>query len=179
MNTKNELEEILIEYLAIKTALFGSKPDFLKMYCYTHEKRPEDKKNLMQYCSNWKNSKHLKQLYNSTLESVTALKNSFSFNTGSEENGNGEEENGKENEGFFRKGAVNFTDKTQFINYLNNQINLIQDEKQRLDYLKILSDLLRFKEDSNKNTEDIQRFYVPLNCSNCCLYQEKQKELVK
>lgn len=76
-------------------------------------------------------------------------------------------------------GEIDFTNKDQFLNYLNTQVNIISDPKQKTDYLKMLSDLLRFKEDSpNKDGENqIQRFYTPILCKDCKLYQAKKDEI--
>ena len=71
---------------------------------------------------------------------------------------------------------INFTDRMQFIAWLNEKANGIADEKQRMEYLKILSDLLQFKDENKRNTEQM-RFYVPIKCLQCALYQEKREEL--
>lgn len=74
---------------------------------------------------------------------------------------------------------INFTDPTEFIQYLNNQANNIQDEKTKREYLKMLADLLRFKETGNDPGNDIQRFYTPVTCKNCLLYNLKSDEMSK
>lgn len=90
---------------------------------------------------------------------------------------NREQETGEETEptkgkkGFSE--IVNFQDKSQFLQYLNKQANLIQDPKLKADYLKMLSDLLRFKESETGKDNEIQRFYTPISCNNCPLYQAK------
>lgn len=72
---------------------------------------------------------------------------------------------------------INFTDPTEFIQYLNDQANNIQDEKTKREYLKMLADLLRFKETGNDPGNDIQRFYMPVTCQNCMLYNLKADEI--
>lgn len=73
---------------------------------------------------------------------------------------------------------INFTDPAEFINYLNNQANNIQDEKTKREYLKMLADLLRFKDGGNSGQEsEIQRFYTPVTCKNCLLYNLKADEI--
>ena len=72
---------------------------------------------------------------------------------------------------------INFTDPSEFLQYLNNQANLLTDEKDKREYLKMLADLLRFKEGSKTGPDDIQRFYTPENCQNCALYLEQKRKI--
>lgn len=70
---------------------------------------------------------------------------------------------------------VDFANRDDFISYCTAAANRVQDERQRLDYLKILADLQRFKESQTTENNDIQRFYTPLKCCNCPLYKAKKK----
>lgn len=72
---------------------------------------------------------------------------------------------------------IDFTNITEFVTYLNNQANTIQDEKSRREYLKMLADLLRFKDGASGSNDDIQRFYTPQTCKNCLLYNLKADEI--
>lgn len=67
-------------------------------------------------------------------------------------------------------GQIDFQDREQFLEFLNKQANSITDEKERLNYLKLISDLLRLKETDTKSNEEIQRFYTPLQCDSCPMY---------
>ena len=66
---------------------------------------------------------------------------------------------------------VNFLDRDQFLEYLNKKANSQTDEKLQNETLKMLSDNLRYKEGDQENSE-IQRFYVPILCENCKIYQK-------
>lgn len=72
---------------------------------------------------------------------------------------------------------VDFRDREQFLNFLNAEANRIKDGKTRLDVLKMLSDLQRMKEAENGKNGEIQRFYTPLQCSECNLYRKAKAEI--
>lgn len=72
---------------------------------------------------------------------------------------------------------VDFRDREQFLNFLNAEANRIKDGKTRLDVLKMLSDLQRMKEAENGKNGEIQRFYTPLQCSECVLYRKEKAEI--
>lgn len=68
---------------------------------------------------------------------------------------------------------VNFLDRDQFLEFLNNRANEITDDKLRNDILKMLSDNLRYKDGENDENNEIQRFYTPLLCKDCQLYKNE------
>ena len=72
---------------------------------------------------------------------------------------------------------VDFTNKEEFIKYLNGAANRVQDDKLRNDLLKMLSDHLDFKDEQKRDdSSQVQRFYLPLRCQDCKLYQSKLTE---
>lgn len=74
--------------------------------------------------------------------------------------------------------SVNFQDRAQYINYLETRIKAATDEKTRLDYIKLLSDAQQYKKPENSETgPEYQRFYMPLSCQNCQLYQAQKAEI--
>lgn len=72
---------------------------------------------------------------------------------------------------------IDFTDRNEFLQYLNERANRVTDDKQKTETLKMLSDLLRFKEDKAEGTNDIQRFYTPMTCKGCELYKREAETL--
>lgn len=86
------------------------------------------------------------------------------------------DENGAENNNgiSFAPDWVNFRDLDSFLNFCETQANLLTDEKDRQTYLKMISELMQYKNRDSTNDE-IQRFYLPLSCQYCPLYQEKSK----
>ena len=128
--------------------------------------------------SKLKNKDHIKQYYteaqNIIDNYITARIKQIQYNNNNLDSSN--------NDGLLNNGLVdsftikniNFTNPTEFIQYLNDQANNIQDEKTKREYLKMLADLLRFKDGGNSGQEsEIQRFYTPVTCQNCLLYNLK------
>ena len=76
-----------------------------------------------------------------------------------------------------RAGEIDFRDREQFLNFLNAEANRLSDQKARLDVLKMLSDLQRMKEAENGKNGEIQRFYTPLQCSECELYRRERAKI--
>lgn len=74
--------------------------------------------------------------------------------------------------------ATNFLDRDEFLQFLNDRANEIQDDKLRNDILKMLSDNLRYKDTERDENNEIQRFYIPLCCKDCDLYKQKANEML-
>ena len=67
---------------------------------------------------------------------------------------------------------TNFLDRDEFLQFLNDRANQITDDKLRNDILKMLSDNLRYKDTERDENNEIQRFYTPITCENCAIYQK-------
>lgn len=72
--------------------------------------------------------------------------------------------------------GVDFTNPEAFVRFANQQANLLTDEKDRREYLKMIADLLRFKESESGKDREIRRFYTPLLCRECPLYAKETKK---
>lgn len=82
------------------------------------------------------------------------------------------------NEGAKLKNLVDFTDKAQFIKYLNTAANRITDDKLKNEVLKMLSDHLDYKNESKRGeAEQMQRFYLPVRCQDCEIYKAESQRL--
>lgn len=69
-------------------------------------------------------------------------------------------------------GKTNFLDRDEFLQFLNDRANEIKDDKLRNDILKMLSDNLRYKDTERDENNEIQRFYTPVTCENCPIYNK-------
>lgn len=67
---------------------------------------------------------------------------------------------------------TNFLDRDEFLQFLNDRANEIQDDKLRNEILKMLSDNLRYKDTERDENNEIQRFYTPVTCENCAIYNK-------
>ena len=66
---------------------------------------------------------------------------------------------------------VNFLNPDEFMKFANERANEITDEKERREYLKMIANLMNYKESDQEQT-DIQRFYTPVLCESCEIYNK-------
>lgn len=78
--------------------------------------------------------------------------------------------NGTKENAFVEK--TNFLDRDEFLQFLNSRANEITDDKLRNDILKMLSDNLRYKDTERDENNEIQRFYTPITCEKCTIYNK-------
>ena len=72
-----------------------------------------------------------------------------------------------------------FTERENLIAALNNLANSAKDSREKIDTLKIIADLQRFKDLAKQEDNEIKRFYMPLKCSECVLYQKAKAKQVQ
>lgn len=75
--------------------------------------------------------------------------------------------------------AEDFTGRENLINALNELANNAKDSREKIDTLKIIADLQRFKDQAKQENNEIKRFYMPLKCSECVLYQKAKAKQVQ
>lgn len=66
---------------------------------------------------------------------------------------------------------VNLLDRDTFLEEINKGANSAKDEKDKREYLKMISDNLRYKDTERDENNEIQRFYTPITCENCEIYK--------
>jgi hypothetical protein len=67
---------------------------------------------------------------------------------------------------------TDFLNRDEFLKFLNTRANEITDDKLRNDILKMLSDNMRYKESEKDEQTEVQRFYTPIICTDCAIYNK-------
>ena len=67
---------------------------------------------------------------------------------------------------------TDFLNRDEFLQFLNEKANENIDDKLRNEILKMLSDNLRYKDSDKESENDIQRFYTPVLCESCEIYNK-------
>lgn len=68
--------------------------------------------------------------------------------------------------------ATDYTDRDEMLKALNDQANRATDDKTRLDILKLISQIQQYSQAPGREDEETKRFYMPLKCSECALYED-------
>ena len=194
----SDREKICITFAALKEVT-GKKNNWAQIYAQSRNKQFDElaKNPNAAAVSVWKNSADVKNFF---LGSVEAIKNFINREIEKAKNkllddieqqanatGEGGETSGDFTENSFcdrlnetlskirrkNSGIVeNFTDRENLINALNELANNAKDSREKIDTLKIIADLQRFKDLAKQEDNEIKRFYMPLRCSDCVLYQK-------
>lgn len=67
---------------------------------------------------------------------------------------------------------VNFLDLDNFLQEANRQANQIKDDKERRAWLELIGKYMSFKDRNESETTEIKRFYTPLECEKCAIYNK-------
>jgi hypothetical protein len=66
---------------------------------------------------------------------------------------------------------VNFLNPDEFLKFASQKANELQDEKEKREYLKMIANLMNYK-DSDREETEMQRFYTPVTCLECAIYRK-------
>lgn len=165
------LEININEYAAIVFHIVENCNDWEKLYTIAKgpkslNKVTEDSKNTMVY--RWKNKPEVKKAIPVIKNQIEAKKNEFKQMILAGE----ETEPTKGTTKNEPTEKTNFLDRDEFLQFLNSRANEIKDDKLRNDILKMLSDNLRYKDTERDENNEIQRFYTPVVCENCPIYNK-------
>lgn len=159
---------------------YKNEKSYKNAFLLSHPKQDQDSTSLDSSVSRWKRSDQvqnfvleIEQREKATIKAeILNLQRRKENQTQREQPGQ-EEEQGEKRKGTFSEDWHNFTDLNEFLGFCEMQANLLTDEKDRKDYLKMIADLMRYK-DQDKGNTDLQRFYTPLQCNSCPLYNESK-----
>ena len=159
---------------------YNNEKSYKNAFLLSHPKRKALDPGLDSAVSRWRNKDGI-QLFTTEIEQRDKTKvkaellnlqrrkeNQTQRDQDQDGNGNGEKKRETLSEDWH-----NFTDLSEFLSFCEMQANLLTDEKDRKDYLKMIADLMRYK-DQDKGNNDLQRFYTPLQCLSCPLYNENK-----
>lgn len=185
----SDREKICITFAALQE-ITEKKINWAQIYAQSRNKQFDElaKNPNASKVSIWKNSADVSNFFSS---SVDAIKNFITREIEKEKTklldeieqqanatGNDSGTSGRLNETLSKirrknSGIVeNFTDRENLINALNKLANNAKDSREKIDTLKIIADLQRFKDLAKQEDNEIKRFYMPLRCSDCVLYQK-------
>lgn len=198
MSKLSDREKICITFAALQEVT-EKKINWAQIYAQSRNKQFDElaKNPNAAAVSVWKNSADVKNFFS---DSVEAIKNFINREIEKEKNklldeieqqanatGDDSETHGECKEGNLndrlnetlskirRKNsgiAEDFTERENLITALNNLANSAKDSREKIDTLKIIADLQRFKDQAKQDDNEIKRFYMPLKCSECVLYQK-------
>lgn len=71
---------------------------------------------------------------------------------------------------------LNLLDRDIFLDEINKRANKVTEEKEKREYFKMISDNLRYKDSETGENNEVQRFYTPILCQDCPLYQKESEK---
>lgn len=67
---------------------------------------------------------------------------------------------------------INFLNLDEFLKEANKLANLTKDEKERRAWLEMIGKYMSFKDRSEGENTEIKRFYTPVECEKCVIYNK-------
>ena len=205
MSKLSDREKICITFAALQEVT-EKKINWAQIYTLSRNKQFDElaKKPNAAAVSVWKNSAGVKNFFSDSVESlknfiireIERTKNKLLDEIEQQANLNGDDnktpeecQDGKSNYRLNEtlskircknSGIVeDFTGRDNLINALNELANNAKNSREKIDTLKIIADLQRFKDQVNREDKDTKRFYMPLKCSECVLYQKAKAKQVQ
>lgn len=68
--------------------------------------------------------------------------------------------------------GVNFLNLDEFLREANRQANETKDEKERRSWIEMIGKYMSFKDRSEGENTEIKRFYTPVECEKCIIYNK-------
>jgi hypothetical protein len=135
-----------------------------------------NRNNLRPTVSRWKNSAKVVKEYEKQMAEFTTRIKGNPLNSGNSEDEKRLSEGDKEHTKNGKRAQIDYTRPENQRTLLNDLINTADDQKDKLDALKTI---IQAQKDDRQAAKDnqIQRFYSPLRCSSCPLYQKANKNL--
>ena len=179
------------EIAALHMVVFAGEENWNKVFAAAAGEDYEECKGfnrLPQYASMWRHSQKVKnelQRLELVRDAMLQEERARAFEDGvqsAEGNFNTETEarirldKGKKKEAY--SGMVDYTDPDMQKRKLNEIINKAADAGEALDALKVIIQGQRNDQEAAKDNQ-VQRFYTPIQCRDCPLYQEKKESLGK
>ena len=78
-----------------------------------------------------------------------------------------------------KAGYIDFSEKANVIAALSKDANEETDSIRRAKILQMIGDLMRMKQEEEKDSEDLIHFYLPLTCHQCSLYKKEKQNKIK
>ena len=194
MKELTEREQVMITFAALQT-LQGVKPNYQQLYILSRDKAvisTAPSVSGAERAQRWKNSARVVDFFRaesarletwiSEREAAAGREAILSLNGGAADNdirrdflpGGVAPKNG------VSSGEIqNYAERGAMLQELNKLANTARDSREKLDALKIIADLQRFKDTATSEKPEIKRFYMPLRCQNCELYKRAKEKNIK
>lgn len=135
-----------------------------------------NRNNLRPTVSRWKNSAKVVKEYEKQSAELATRAKSLSISDNLQEGEKLTSCDNKEHTKNGKRAQIDYTRPENQRTLLNDLINTADDQKDKLDALKTIIQAQKDDKQAAKDNQ-IQRFYSPLRCSGCPLYQKAAKSL--
>lgn len=172
------------EKAVILWAIVTDCNDWQKIYLLSRPNDPStySEKNIAGAASKWKHSakvekytEQARENWRNKIESFRLAADNAGNSPGQDEGGQDETKPGNGEEKKPKPAKIDFTDTQNALQELNRLANDIADPTKRADAIQAIQKLINQTKTEDETRPDLQRFYTPLSCRGCKLYEEAQK----